>query len=527
MEEKKGERGEKGEKGRRSDMHKQLGTKENKGRRAKPIKQQQRPARKFDTRPKENDPDTLLLNALDKFPEKCAEECDPEICGRKDCNAVDGKRELEEFERSFKTRLKDATPAKDATGKVKDGTKNLLHIIVEKAWSKTPKQRRFLKWMLQQQEHQVLLMLEDDNGLTPMHKALYGKLDEFVDVVLEVKVLNIVSILNKKCQAGTCVHLATKKNFPNLANMVSKCAKDKDILMGDEKLPYNTPLHIAVQHVPVLVMDQSYDDSDVPGSEDETTRPNHNDGQYSQQIHENDLDFNEDDDDLDGDYNNSGEDDDSSMSDGESDRYLEGDDEDGQELEPVRYRFESDQELERRLAVILDDLDKEIVRPRPPSRTQDTKHNVLQHPSTEETKNSELKDGNVSSASQYALTQDLAELPLNHNVRLLVEACPEALTTKNESGRTPYQEREQALLNDPTVKIQVEKYAKKNERSGDAEEIREARAKRVILAKDPVSHYIRSFCMRESKSREEIMKRLYKPGQGLYTLGTRNIQTAN
>ncbi|OBT68012.1 hypothetical protein VE03_01564 [Pseudogymnoascus sp. 23342-1-I1] len=504
----KGEKGERGERGKRRGIDKQLGTKEKKGKGTKILKQQQRPARINDTGPKEIDHDTLLSNALAKFPEKCAEKCDPSMCERQDCNAVDGKRELEEFEKLFKTRLKDATPPKDVSGKVKGGTKNLFHIIVEKSWSKTPKQRRFLNWMLQQQEHQVLLGLEDDKGFTPMHNALYGKLDEFVDVVLEVEGLNIINILKKKCPAGNCVHLATKTYFPNLSDMVSKCARDKDILMGDENSPDDTPLHIAVQYVPVPF----YDDRDVPGSDDETERPNHDGGQYAQQIHENDLEFSgDDDDDLDGDYNNSREDDESSVSDGESDRYLEGEDE--QEQESVRYKIETDQELEARLALILGDLDKRIVRPRPPLRTQDTKPNTLQHPGIEEIKNGELEVGNTSSASQVTPVQDLVELPLNHSVRLLVEACPEALTTKNRSGRTPYQEREHTLLNDPIVKTHVEKYAKKKVSSSDTEEIREARAKRVVIAKDPVSHYIRSFCMRESKSREEIMKRLYKPGQ--------------
>ncbi|RYP64178.1 hypothetical protein DL771_008869 [Monosporascus sp. 5C6A] len=513
MEGETGEKREKGERGRRSDKNRKPGTKANRGKKGESAKLQRQMTRKDETR-KGKDLPTLLAEALDNFPEKCAEKCDPDKCEKQDCNTQEGKRELEDFEKLFKTQLK------DATSKARGGSENLFHIMVKESWPKTPKQKRFLNWMLQQQEHQVLLGLEDHRGSTPMHNALFEKLDDFVNGVLEVEGLNIVSILEKKCSAGNCLHLATKHSFPNLSDMVNKCSGDKDILMGDEKSPEGTPLHIAVQKVLVPIRDQHSDDDGEPESDDETERPDDNDDQHSQRTHEDDLDFGDYDEDLDEDYDDSGECDQNSGWDGESDRGLDGDDEDdqehdgdAQEPEPVRYRFESEEEREKRLARILDDLGKEIVRPRPPSRTQDAKPNVPQHLGTEAVKNGQPEEEKTSPAPQDTLTQDLMELPLDHSVRLLVEACPEALTTKNNAKRTPYQEREHTLLNNPLVKRLVKEYAEKKGRRGDTEEIREARAKRMIIVKDPVAHYIRSFCMRKSKSREETMKRLYKPGQ--------------
>ncbi|PQE32882.1 hypothetical protein CJF32_00001364 [Rutstroemia sp. NJR-2017a WRK4] len=483
------ERGEKdiAERRKKSEKTKKPSSKPNRGRRAENAKR--------DDALKPRDLHKLLLDALDKFPEKYVSE----ECEKQDTSTQGSSQKLEDFEKSFKTQLK------DANNESRGQTNNIFHVMVREKWPTTPKQRNFLHWMLHQPEYQLLLERVGERGFTPMHDALYDSLFDFVDAVMEVEGLNIIGVLKKRCQAGNCLHLATEKSFPNLSKMIDICADDKYALMDDENSPEGTPLHIAVKEVLVLVRD--LDERDGPESDDEIERPDEKEDQHSQQDHEDDYDhasesYNEE---MDEDYEEP-------PSDVESGSSSEEHDEDGQEHdgevyepEPVRYRFEAREEREDRLATLLDDLDKEFVRPRPPSRAR--------HTGTKEVKKGQLEEGATytSSASRTILTQDLLELPASHSVRLLVEACPEALERKNKFGRTPYQEREHILLDDLLVKELVKAYAEKKGHRGDTEEAREARAKRVIFVNDPIAHYLRSYCVR-NESRDRTMKRLYKPG---------------
>ncbi|KUJ15360.1 putative subtilisin [Mollisia scopiformis] len=502
----KGEKGEKGEKEMGERIKKVDKTKKTNARTGKGRKTEIPKKEETHEEEKEEDLSALLKNALDKFPEPH----DPDKSEKQDdddnITTQESKPIMEDFEKLFKTQLK------DATGRAKSGQDNLFHVMVKTLfWPKTAKEKAFLNWMLKQQEHHHLLNLPDVLVCTPMHHALFNKLYDFVNCVLAVKELNMISILGQKGSAGNCLHVATGQSFPNLEDMIKKCAGDKKILMGDDNTPENTPLHIAVQQVLVPVKIKPVEDDIDQESEDGTEKPDNNDDEHSQQNHERDGVL-EDSDDDDEDYRDS-------ESEVESESSLEHDEEDqehdveAQELEPVRYRLETKPERETRLKTILKNLDKAIVRPTPPSRTKDTKLNAAQHLGSGEAKNGLPEEGDTLSTSQDTLTQDVMELPLDHSVRLLVEECPETLTTKNVPRRTPYQEREYILLKDETVKKLVKEYAEKKVRRGGTEEVREARAKREIVVKDPVAHYIRSFCVRKSKSREETMKRLYKPGQ--------------
>ncbi|KAH8802523.1 putative subtilisin [Xylogone sp. PMI_703] len=505
----KGEKGEKGEReaarGKNDSEPKKRGSRPSKPKRLNPNARQ------------EQSLSMLLSDVLDEFSKNYV----PGKCEKLINNTPGNAPELQEFEKSIKGKLK------KSISDTRDRKENLFHTMVKESWPKTPEQREFLNWMLQQQEYQILLELKDHRGLTPMHNALYEGLVDFVDAVLEVKGLKIISILEKKCFHGNCLHLATEKSFSNLSKMINICEGDKDIFMGDEKSPEDTPLHIAVQKLLVPVRDEppssaaatvdddDGDDEDGQNWDNGTESLDDEENQYTQQNYEdiNNLEGYEEE--LDKDYRES-------ASDVEWGSSFEQHDEDGHEdrgkiyePESLRYRLETLEEREERLRQLLNNFDKEIIRPRPPSKTQGAKPTTAQHLDTEDVKNF-LTDGGdtyTSSASHNTLTLGLTELPLDHNVRLLVEACPEALTTKNKSDRTPYQEREYFLLDDPLVQILVKEYAENKESDGSTEEVREARAKRLIVVKDPIAHYLRSFSVRKSKSREETMKRLYKPGQ--------------
>lgn len=473
----------KSEKGERYEKSKKTNTKVNRAGKRENAKQQRHLPRKDNN---QKDLGTLLGEALEDFPTQCVEECDADKCTSQNCNIEEGKRELETFEKAFKRRLK------DATSKPRHGAENLFHIMVKEHWPSTAQQKGFMNWMLQQREYQDLLKMKDHRDYTPIHNALLDGLEDFVNGVLEVEGLDIASILDQECATGNCLHLATKRSFSNLSKIIDKCNDDKDIFMVKEKNYDDTPLHIAVKQVVVPVRPNG---SDEPEADDGTGR--HGDSEHLQQHHEHDLAFDtdsdhDDDDSNDQDYNDTTEDNQSSASSEE----LDSDSEDDEETH----------ERKELLSQILDDLDRETTRSRPPPRVQATVMKEVRD---------DLSEQSSSSASKDIPTLEWKGLPRDHSVRLLVEACPEALMAKNKEDRTPYQERENILLNDPLVEKLVKKYA---EKEGPDHEIdyRMVRAKRAIVAEDPIAHFILSFCMRKSTAREDIVKQLYKPGQGEY-----------
>ncbi|RSL79987.1 hypothetical protein CEP51_006902 [Fusarium floridanum] len=100
--------------------------------------------------------------------------------------------------------------------------------------------------------------------------------------------------------------------------------------------------------------------------------------------------------------------------------------------------------------------------------------------------------------------------PALTTVKLLVQACPEALGIKNVQKRTPYQEREYCLRESPGFNKAVAGYVARHESEKKAAE---QRVQRLLFVKDPIASYIRSYCIRNSKTREQTMSRLYRPGQ--------------
>ncbi len=448
------------------------------------------------------DPAKLLRGALESFPEKWVENLDckthekggggPEESERK-------KQELEEFERKFMNQLIELSVNSE------DGKPNIFHSMA-KSKPTTPQQKGLLHWMLLQQEHENLLTLEDGAGLTPMHYVHENH--EFVNEVMHVEGLNITNILGKKSSKNTgtnCLQRATENAFPNLSYMIEKCVTNKEMFKCDEKSPEDTPLHIAVQKVLVPIRD----DGEGPESDNETDQDEDNEDQQSQQGLEDSQHLDTSEEDLDGNSNVVDEVNPTSDSDQDSNRdseehdddiYAQEYDEHAQNSELLGYRLEREEEQRERLSLILSllDSDQEITRPRPPSRPLHDKADVLQHEELEDSQKIHQQRENSSPDSRIAGVQDIGELPIDHSVRLLVGAFPEALSCKNKHGRTPYQEREHVLLNNKNVKGLVDEYAEKEGRRGDTKQTREARAKRAIVAQDPIAYYIRSYCMRNS-----------------------------
>jgi hypothetical protein len=105
-------------------------------------------------------------------------------------------------------------------------------------------------------------------------------------------------------------------------------------------------------------------------------------------------------------------------------------------------------------------------------------------------------------------------------VKRLVEACPSALSHKNNEGETPYRCREYVLFYSATVNDTVnrilDKAATENDKNtpekATPEELREI-ALRQIFVEDPMASHIREYCMC-NLARDEIMRCLYQPGQG-------------
>jgi len=81
-------------------------------------------------------------------------------------------------------------------------------------------------------------------------------------------------------------------------------------------------------------------------------------------------------------------------------------------------------------------------------------------------------------------------------VRLLIKANRAALLQKNEGGRTPYQERIHQL------------------RAMEIHQRSDEETMQRVITEDPVTDFIRSYCIR-NMPRDEIIKCLYQPGQGM------------
>jgi hypothetical protein len=469
------------------------------------------------------------------------------------------KKGMEDFEREHLLGLRNVPPARP-------GRQTLLHVMASKWSSKdpwSPKQKRFLGWMLQHQDFRKLLEEQNEAGCTPMHIALTQKLDEFVNCVLEALrgtcssssgtgggAGGIINFLFKDSPSdGNCFHLATKHNFPNLKAMIKMCAANNHGLVAKNRSHKDTPLHIAVKELslPILVPD---DEEGVllPEVTTSTTRQpdrhvaidagqeEEDDGGKYEKVSMANADFSQDlNDEDDGDYCPADDADDDGTSANSSE---DGDSKDGdpETARPKQYRLETDDQRKERLWEILIDLENETDRPRPPP------------PPPLSSSHHSRKDGRtdtLTSAAAAAPPSGSIDLPPAHSVRLLIEANPEALETLNEKERTPYREREEALLADPVTKSVIDEYVAMHENDLKEEEDsdsgsdnsndddddassagldwslrrekgtrdREAWARRMLVVRDPVAHYIRSFCVRRSQTREETMTRLYKPGR--------------
>jgi hypothetical protein len=470
---------------------------------------------------------------------------------------------LENFERAHLSIFR------KAGGKHGRGQETLLHVMASKwsskdAWS--PKQKHFLGWMLGHPEFHDMLERENENGYTPMHIALSQKLDEFVNCVLEAPrgtgssggAGGIINVLRRdSTSAGNCFHLATKHNFPHLKAMLEMCAANKDVLLVPNQAQKDTPLHIAVKVLELPVPDDPPEKhAPLPQVATPTTRQPGRDGysdagqeeedgeddkyeklgisnasDLSQELDdENDSEFHPDNN-ADDDESSNNPTDDGGSDDGDSDH---GDGDDPETTEPKRYRPETDEEREDRLWATLNELGNETERPRPPASPPSPSSHYAH---TERGANA------LASTAAAATSPASTDLPPTHSVRLIIEANPDALEMANAKERTPYREREEALLTDGLTKRTIARYvdyAMENDSGskwGDSDagscsddrassaamhgnprqEQRardlEARAQRMLVVRDPVAHYIRSFCVRESRSREEKMTRLYKPGR--------------
>ncbi|KAK6196841.1 hypothetical protein LQW54_011156 [Pestalotiopsis sp. IQ-011] len=320
-----------------------------------------------------------------------------------------------------------------------------------------------------------------------MHLALNKKLDEFVTCALEAgQIENLVDIFKTDSPStGNCLHIATRVVSPNLEHMIKKFAHDDDVFISKNKSDRDTPLHIAVKDLGFFVKDRPSGSPAMLRVEGES----HDVDSRSDQGNYDHVgtDFSHDSDQEDSDYMpSSGH----SDSDGDSESVYSEDDD---AARSERYITANDEEREKLLFEILLDLEKETARPRP---RHDRHVNRTDH----------------GGPGEDALPK-LIDLPPYHSVRLLVEANSEALEISNGDGRTPYLERVQLLLEDPIVKNVISRYAAKNNAETEPRGVREDWAMRMIIAKDPVAHYIRSFCLHNLKSREKTMSSLYQPGR--------------
>ena len=118
-----------------------------------------------------------------------------------------------------------------------------------------------------------------------------------------------------------------------------------------------------------------------------------------------------------------------------------------------------------------------------------------------------LVDGEPRSASKGVQPLEIVER--------LVEACPAALSHKNNEGETPYRCREYMLRHSASVNDALNRILDKASATTDKatpEELHEI-AFRQIFVEDPIASHIREYCMC-NLARDEIMRCLYQPGQG-------------
>jgi hypothetical protein len=172
----------------------------------------------------------------------------------------------------------------------------------------------------------------------------------------------------------------------------------------------------------------------------------------------------------------------------------------------VAMRFdEEDEGVQRQLQRVLQELDTEFTRPRRRTKREGLgiTNGTQPHPGLPSETRDIFNDHAEGDANGHSETRQ-SDL---ETVKLLIKEGPAALELKNKCKRTPYQEREYALLKSPLVNQLVKEFA-------GSDQGLEERARRSILVKDPIASYIRSYCMRNSSSREQIMARLYRPGQG-------------
>ncbi|RAL61211.1 hypothetical protein DID88_010290 [Monilinia fructigena] len=223
--------------------------------------------------------------------------------------------------------------------------------------------------------------------------------------------------------------------------MVKEYWQKKNILMGDENNREDRPLHDAVKQFPVLVRDERVGDDDggqTMGPDEETEEEDYKQDHNYQQNYADVYDLQNYDKEHDENHR-------------EETLYAES----NRDSE-----YDEEGQFQSLLDQMLKELGEESVRPRPHPRIQAANHNTENHLGTGEVKNGQLKDERI--------------LALAASVRLLVKACPDALTTKNESEKTPYQEREHTLPNDSTVEEFTKAYAEKKDSDGGTQEAREA-----------------------------------------------------
>ncbi|KAI1320046.1 hypothetical protein F5Y16DRAFT_405748 [Xylariaceae sp. FL0255] len=387
----------------------------------------------------------LLEKALGAFPTKCftsqGPRCDPHECDHTyDETMVEEAKilraELKKFEMDYLPDLKSATSTR--SGRERN---TILHIMVNKWSGYDPwprKLKQFLNWMLQQQSFRAMLEDQNGDGNTPVHLALSRDLHEFVNCILEAKALgSLISVLKKdSTSAGNCLHIAAKYNFANMKAMIDRFTEDRDVFLVKNRSHKDTPFHVAVKELSLLVLDEEQLDN---FNFDKESNQSHEDEEWEED--EDDrvkfaiADFPEHNDDDDVDY-------DETKEDGDDDESLDEEELQSNIFEPTkskRYRLLRDDERKERLRALLKHLEAENTRPRPPLLDQhlrNRKHHLV----------------------GLSGPRENFELPISHMVPLLVNADPEALQELNEANRTPYREREEALLNDPDVLEVVSQY---------------------------------------------------------------------
>ncbi|KAJ4015293.1 hypothetical protein NW766_005628 [Fusarium irregulare] len=360
----------------------------------------------------------------------------------------------------------------------------LLHLMINKFegnWNRT--HTRLLRWMLV--EHQVftgLLEKTDEDGSTPLHRAISKEMEDAVRNILEIihdkKSISMISLLKMTDgKDNNCFHLAAVYPFTGLHRMLDICSEKDSVLIAKNNRK-DTPLHIAIKQLDrledqLVEMDHGEDTNNSP-ADDIGSGSKH---VQSQCCGEASIDDASDAEVVQPESHNG------SMQ-GHTTGDLYHDDED------------LNQKRRERLGQMLKDLDKDKEKPAvPPLVEESQEHNV----------------GEISTGVPR-------DLPSQDAVRQLIEACPAALTVENGDGRTPYQQRENTLLKDDVFQEVVEEYAERETANGGQRsdcEVDERRneANRHLIVNDPDAHFIRSYCLRNFTTREETIKRLYKPGQ--------------